>query len=71
VDLPSPQRAISFRNGLASSRLGCRAAGRRPLASASPRQEPAARYGSLEPIDEIDYAVKARAGTRFWRMFTD
>ncbi len=27
-----------------------------------PRQNPAARYGSLEPIDEVDYAVKARAG---------
>jgi hypothetical protein len=27
------------------------------------RQNPAARHGSLEPIDEVDYAVKARAGT--------
>jgi hypothetical protein len=41
------------------------------LASASPGQEPAARYGSLKPIDEVDSAVKARAGTRFRRMFTD
>jgi hypothetical protein len=28
-----------------------------------PGQNPAARYGSLEPIDEVDYTVKGCAGT--------